>query len=90
MFCGVIYCGLLCLDLLDLGFGWNFLGLDEDSDIGEILDVFVCVVVVGNLVFEFFLFWNVDIVIEWYLNEDIIFVFGLYYKSFEGGFLNMF
>ena len=88
MFRGAIYRGLSRPDPSDLGFGRNFLGLDEDSDTGEISDALARAVAVGNPVLEPFLSWNVDTAIEWYPNEDTILALGLYYKSFEGGFSN--
>ena len=30
--------------------------------------------------------WNFDAAIEHYVNEDTLFAFGVYTKSFEGGF----
>ena len=83
-----LYRGLSRPDPSDLGFGRDFLGLDEDSDTGEITDVVARAVAVGNPKLEPFLSWNADLAVEWYPNEDTILAAGVYYKRFEGGFAN--
>ncbi len=85
---GALYRGLSRPDPSDLGFGRDFLGIDEDSETGEISDVVARAVAVGNPILEPFLSWNGDVAVEWYPNEDTILAAGLYYKSFEGGFAN--
>lgn len=51
-----------------------------------LFDLLVGVNGLGNLNIQLFMLWNYDVVIEWYFNEDFIFVFGVYYKCFIGGF----
>lgn len=83
-----LYRGLSRPDPSDLGFGRNFLGVDEDEDTGEIEDILARASAVGNPFLDPFLSWNADLAVEWYPNEDTILALGLYYKRFDGGFEN--
>ena len=44
----------------------------------------------GNPAIDPLMSWNFDAGFEWYPNEDTILALGGYYKSFEGGFINVF
>lgn len=85
---GAVYRGLSRPDPADLGFGRKFLGLDADSETGEITDLVARATGTGNPYLKPFLSWNADVATEWYPNKDTILALGLYYKSFKGGFTN--
>lgn len=72
----------------DLGFGRSFSGLSNDSNNDTLDEAVGLAIANGNPSLEPLLSWNADTAIEWYPNEDSILAFGLYYKSFQGGFEN--
>jgi TonB-dependent receptor len=86
---GALYRALSRPDPSDLGFGRQFLSLDEDSETGGDLNSIIgSATAIGNPFLEPLLSWNVDAAVEWYPNQDTILALGLYYKSFNGGFDN--
>lgn len=87
---GGIFRALSRPDPSDLGVGRSF-GTDVENESGStnVADVLAQVQGFGNPSLDPLLSWNYDAAIEWYPNPDTILAFGLYYKSFNGGFRNV-
>ncbi|WP_158966413.1 TonB-dependent receptor [Paraglaciecola sp. L3A3] len=86
---GAVYRALSRPSPSDMGFGRTFNGLSDDSGDPESLTAAIGTATAnGNPNIQPFTSWNGDVAIEWYPNEDTILAFGVYYKSFEGGFEN--
>ena len=85
---GGLYRGLSRPDPSDLGFGRSFTGIDDEVVTGNLSDAVGRAVAVGNPLLDPFMSWNLDAAVEYYPNEDTVLAFGLYYKTFDGGFSN--
>ncbi|WP_430426701.1 TonB-dependent receptor [Parasphingorhabdus sp.] len=87
-----IYRALSRPDPSNLGNGRSF-SLNSNDDFATVADVLAGGIngasATGNPATAPLLSWNVDAGLEWYPNEDTIFAFNAYYKSFDGGFENI-
>ena len=87
---GGIFRALSRPDPSDLGVGRSFSSsVDNDGGSTDVADVIAQVTGFGNPRLDPLMSWNYDGAIEWYPNEDTILAFGVYYKSFNGGFRNV-
>ncbi|OLF75253.1 hypothetical protein AWH62_05365 [Maricaulis sp. W15] len=87
---GGIYRALSRPDPSDLGVGRSFSSsIDNDGGSTDVADVIAQVTGFGNPELDPLMSWNYDAALEWYPNEDTILAFGVYYKSFNGGFTNV-
>ena len=74
-------------DPSSLGYGRSFNALLDDS-VTSIADAVGSATASGNPFTQPLLSWNFDGALEWYPNDDTILAVGVYYKSFNGGFVN--
>lgn len=72
-----------------LGFGRSFNGLTDDTeDAIDLANAVGSATAAGNPLTNPLMSWNFDAALEWYPNADTILAGGVYYKSFNGGFVN--
>jgi TonB-dependent receptor len=83
---GAAYRAMSRADPGDLGWNRSFVTNTSD-DITDPDDLITSVAGSGNPATDPLMSWNFDTAIEWYPNDDSILTFGLYYKSFQGGFI---
>lgn len=83
---GAAYRAMSRADPGDLGYNRSFV-TNTSEDITDPDDLITSVAGSGNPATDPLMSWNFDTAIEWYPNEDSILTFGLYYKSFQGGFI---
>jgi iron complex outermembrane recepter protein len=87
---GGVYRALSRPDPSDLGVGRSFSSsIDNDGGSTDVADVIAQVTGFGNPELDPLMSWNYDAALEWYPNEDTILAFGVYHKSFNGGFRNV-
>mgnify|MGYP000438145657 CR=1 FL=1 len=82
---GGIYRAMSRPDPANMGYNRSF-NFSGDEDITDPDDLVSSVAGSGNPYQDALMSWNFDTSIEWYPNEDTILAFGVFYKSFEGGF----
>jgi TonB-dependent receptor len=82
---GGIFRAMSRADPSDMGYNRSF-SFTSEEDITNPEDLITNVSGSGNPYIGPLMSWNVDASIEWYPNEDTILAFGVFYKSFEGGF----
>jgi TonB-dependent receptor len=83
---GAVYRAMSRADPGDLGYNRSF-NINTSDDITDPDDLIAGVSGSGNPATDPLMSWNFDTAIEWYPNDDSILTFGLYYKSFQGGFI---
>lgn len=83
---GAAYRAMSRADPGDLGYNRSF-NTNTGDDITDPEDLITGVSGSGNPATDPLMSWNLDAAIEWYPNDDSILTFGLYYKSFQGGFI---
>lgn len=87
---GGIYRAMSRPDPSDLGVGRSFSSsIDNDGGSTDVADIIAQVSGFGNPETDPLMSWNYDAALEWYPNEDTILAFGVYHKSFNGGFRNV-
>lgn len=85
IFRGGIFRAMSRADPGDLGYNRSFV-LNSSEDITDPDDLIQSVSGSGNPYTDPLMSWNADASIEWYPNQDSILSFGVFYKSFQGGF----
>jgi len=83
---GAVYRSMSRADPSDLGYNRGFT-FNSSDDIDDPQDLITGVNGSGNPATDPLMSWNVDAAVEWYPNDDSILTFGVYYKSFQGGFI---
>lgn len=79
-------------DPADMGAGRTFSvsSSDDEENATTVQELISSVSGNGNPAIDPLMSWNFDAGFEWYPNDDTILALGGYYKSFEGGFINVF
>lgn len=79
-------------DPADMGAGrvFSVSSSDDEENATTVQELISSVSGNGNPAINPLMSWNFDAGYEWYPNDDTIFALGAYYKSFEGGFINVF
>lgn len=85
LLCVGVYWVMLCLDLVVEGFGCMFNLGEVDVEFSSVVDVLCSIIVIGNLCVMLLMLWNVDVLLEWYVNVDMMVFMVVYYKQFNGG-----
>ncbi|WP_052769059.1 TonB-dependent receptor [Aurantiacibacter marinus] len=84
-----VYRALSRPDPSSLSFGRTFNALvDEGAPVFSVEEALGSAGATGNPFTQPLLSWNADVALEWYPDEDSILAVGVYYKNFDGGFVN--